>query len=343
MIRCGWKRTRPMAAVPSLLLGALLAAALPCRADLPANGAPAPDFTLIGTDGSTFRLADEVGRHNVLVALLLETVCPFCQRHVAALNAVRERWAADYATRIVFVKPDTAEAVKAFAAGVKADNLPPLWIDSDKTVPQAYGVGKFQLDGAQRYLPATILIDRNGVVRFTYASKDNRDRPTIEALAAELKKLPDQAELAEGQSLPPFALPDQDGAIHRLSDHIGKQPVVLTFYPKDMTGGCTREACSLRDNQDALRATGAVIYGVSVDTPASHQQFIAKDKLNYPLLADADKAYTRWLGLLGGNGMANRVTIVVDKQGIVRKIDRAVKVDSHGQDVLAILKQVVAG
>jgi peroxiredoxin Q/BCP len=332
-----------MAAVASLLLfGALLAAAPPCAADLPASGTPAPDFTLPGTDGSTFRLADQIGRHNVLVALLLETVCPFCQRHVAALNQVRAQWAADYDAQVVFVKPDTAEAVKAFALGVKADNLPPLWIDSDKTVPQAYGVGKFQFHGAQRYLPATILIDKAGLVRFTYASKDNRDRPTIEGLTAELKKLPDRAELAEGKPLPPFALPDQDGAIQRLADHLGKQPLVLTFYPKDMTGGCTREACSLRDNQDALRATGAVVYGVSVDTPASHKEFIAKDKLNYPLLADSDKGYTRWLGLLGGNGMANRVTIVVDKQGIVRKIDRAVKVDSHGQDLLAVLKQIAA-
>src|SRR5438067_1018772 len=91
--------------------------------------------------------------------------------------------------------------------------------------------------------------------------------------------------LEAGDRAPAFSLPDQDGKIHRLADYKG-QMVVLYFYPKDETPGCTAEACSFRDNEPAIKAQGAVVLGVSTDDAGSHQRFREKHELPFPLLVD---------------------------------------------------------
>lgn len=146
------------------------------------------------------------------------------------------------------------------------------------------------------------------------------------------------AEVVEGAKAPAFEARDQHGALVRLADFQGKAVVVLYFYPKDDTPGCTAEACSLRDGFSAIQAAGAVILGVSADTGDSHKAFAEKFHLPFSLLADPDKriieAYGVKMPLLG---MAKRVTFLIDRQGIVRKVITDARTKDHDQQVLALL------
>ena len=146
-------------------------------------------------------------------------------------------------------------------------------------------------------------------------------------------------EVAEGAKAPAFEALDQHGTLVRLADFQGKSPVVLYFYPKDDTPGCTAEACSLRDGFAAIRAAGAVILGVSADTTQSHKAFADKFHLPFSILADPDgqiiEAYGVKMPLLS---MAKRTTFLIDRQGIVRKVIRSVQAKNHDQEVLALLK-----
>lgn len=149
---------------------------------------------------------------------------------------------------------------------------------------------------------------------------------------------------AVGEPAPPFTAPDQDGHPVALSDFAGRW-VVLYFYPRDDTPGCTREACNFRDNHAALEGAGAVVLGVSADSAASHQKFRAKYELPFRLLSDADhavaKAYGAW-GLKKNYGREYegmiRSTVLIDPQGRVAKVWPRVKPDTHGAEVLAFLQ-----
>jgi peroxiredoxin Q/BCP len=146
--------------------------------------------------------------------------------------------------------------------------------------------------------------------------------------------------LKEGDKAPAFKLPSVDGGDLSLKDFAGKT-VVLYFYPKDDTPGCTREACAFRDSQAALKKAGAVVLGVSPDSVESHQKFRSKYKLNFPLLADADKTVAKKYGAFGEKVMYGkkvtgmiRSTFVIDGGGVVRKVFPRVKVDGHSDKVL---------
>lgn len=147
------------------------------------------------------------------------------------------------------------------------------------------------------------------------------------------------AEVLEGAKAPAFEARDQHGALVRLADFQGKAAVVLYFYPKDDTPGCTAQACSLRDGFSAIKAAGAVILGVSADDAESHKAFAEKFHLPFSLLADPDKriieAYGVKMPLLG---FAKRVTFIIDRQGIVRKVISDTRTKDHDQQVLAHLK-----
>jgi thioredoxin-dependent peroxiredoxin len=151
----------------------------------------------------------------------------------------------------------------------------------------------------------------------------------------------------EGRKAPAFTLPDREGTKTRLSDLTAKGNVVLYFYPKDMTPGCTTEACSFRDNIGAIRKLGAEVVGISGDSEASHQKFTDKYSLNFPLLADADNAVAKAYGvykmksLYGRQFMGiERSTFVIDKSGVVRKAFPKVKVNGHTDEVIAALKEL---
>ena len=128
-----------------------------------------------------------------------------------------------------------------------------------------------------------------------------------------------------------------DGSTIMLSSFRGKQHVILYFYPKDDTPGCTREACSFRDHAEAFRRSDTVVLGVSVDSVASHRRFTDKFQLPFPLLADEQKTICRRYGTLGLLGFAQRATFVIGKDGRILQIFPQVQVDGHVQEVLAAL------
>jgi thioredoxin-dependent peroxiredoxin len=152
--------------------------------------------------------------------------------------------------------------------------------------------------------------------------------------------------IQEGSKAPDFSLPSVEGGLVSLKDLKGKT-VVLYFYPKDDTPGCTREACAFRDSQAKIKKTGALVFGVSPDGVASHQKFKAKYKLNFPLLSDADKSVAKKFGAFGEKvlygkkviGMI-RSTFVIDGSGVVRKVFPKVKVDGHADKVLSALQEL---
>ena len=148
-----------------------------------------------------------------------------------------------------------------------------------------------------------------------------------------------------GDRFPSFTLPDQSGNAFALDDVLGKGAVVLFFYPKDGTPGCTREACSFRDSSADFLAAGAVVAGISSDDSASHQQFAAQHGLDYPLLEDVGGALRKevgvarsMLGLLDG-----RVTYVLDRAGIVRHVfDSMLGVNKHVEEALVTARGIGA-
>src|SRR5437762_5932481 len=149
--------------------------------------------------------------------------------------------------------------------------------------------------------------------------------------------------LKEGEKAPDFAVPDGEGNVVRLKDLKGKK-VVLYFYPKDDTPGCTKEACAFRDGFAAIKKKGAVVLGVSTDSVESHQKFKTKFNLNFPLLADTEKkiveAYGTWKekSMYGRKYMGiERTTFIIDEQGKISHIFPKVKVDEHYEEVLEAL------
>lgn len=146
--------------------------------------------------------------------------------------------------------------------------------------------------------------------------------------------------LNEGEMAPDFSVQDQNGTEVKLSDYRGKR-VVLYFYPKDDTPGCTKQACSLRDSFAAFKEKGIKVFGVSNDSPASHQKFIAKFDLPFDLLADTDKSLVELYGVYGEKNMygkkymgINRTTFLIDEGGRIKKIFKKVNVSAHADEVL---------
>ncbi len=147
--------------------------------------------------------------------------------------------------------------------------------------------------------------------------------------------------LKEGSKAPDFTATNQNGQKVKLSDLKGKR-VVLYFYPKDDTPGCTKEACSFRDADDEYTKKGIKVLGVSTDSESSHQKFISKFSLPFDLLADTDKNIVEKYGVWGEKSMYGRKymgtlrkTFLIDENGKIVKIFDKVKVDEHADEVLA--------
>jgi peroxiredoxin Q/BCP len=141
--------------------------------------------------------------------------------------------------------------------------------------------------------------------------------------------------LAVGTDAPAFTVKDTNGNTVSLSDFAGKT-VVLYFYPKDDTPGCTKQACSFRDANTDYQGKDLVVLGVSADDEASHQQFTQKYNLNFPLLADTQKTMIKAYDVDGG-GYAKRVTYVIDGNGKIIHVDSSVNTSTHAGDVLAAI------
>lgn len=148
--------------------------------------------------------------------------------------------------------------------------------------------------------------------------------------------------------IPAFSLPGSDGATHSAKSLLGS-PYVLYFYPRDMTPGCTTESCDFRDNHAALAKLGVKVFGVSCDSLASHAKFIAKEGLNFVLLADEEHVLAEKLGAWGEKSNYGktyfgiiRSTYLVAADGTIARSWSKVKVDGHVAEVVAAAKELVA-
>jgi peroxiredoxin Q/BCP len=149
---------------------------------------------------------------------------------------------------------------------------------------------------------------------------------------------------AVGQPAPPFSLPSSTGGELGPADFVGKQALVLYFYPKDDTSGCTAEACGFRDLQAEFAARGAAVVGVSPDSLKSHAKFVGKHGLDFPLLADEGARVCARYGVWKEKSMygrrymgVERTTFLIDRDGLVRKVYPKVSVTGHADAVLADL------
>jgi peroxiredoxin Q/BCP len=149
--------------------------------------------------------------------------------------------------------------------------------------------------------------------------------------------------LKVGSPAPAFSLPNEKGQVVKLSELKGKK-IVVFFYPKDDTPGCTKEACSFRDGLQAIRKKGAVVLGVSADSVASHQRFSQKFDFNFPLLSDESKAMIQAYGVWKEKSMygrkymgIERTTVLIAKDGTISHVFPKVKVEGHYEEVLEAL------
>ncbi len=163
------------------------------------------------------------------------------------------------------------------------------------------------------------------------------------ALALLVSQMARAGELPKvGAAAPDFDLPDQNGERHTLKEYAGKW-LVLYFYPKDDTPGCTQEACAFRDDLHKLAALGAQVVGISVDDSASHAEFAKKYHLPFPLLADQSAEVAARYGALMNLGffkIARRYTFLIDPQGKVAKVYQKVETSKHSTEIIEDLKKL---
>jgi peroxiredoxin Q/BCP len=145
--------------------------------------------------------------------------------------------------------------------------------------------------------------------------------------------------LTVGDAVPKFSLQDQNGKVFNIADHIGKQLLVIFFYPKDESPICTKEACAFRDNFDEFTKAGAAVIGINGGTVASHKAFADKYKLPFTLLSDpGNKVYTQF-GVKGKLFLSGRETFVIDKTGkVVYQYDSMMEGKQHAVDALSYVK-----
>lgn len=152
-----------------------------------------------------------------------------------------------------------------------------------------------------------------------------------------------EIKLKAGDPAPDFEGPTSDGSKLGLKNFLGKKNVVLYFYPKDDTPGCTKEACSFRDNLQPIRNMGAEIIGVSLDSIESHGKFASKYGLSFPLISDNEKRIANAYGVLKDTGTStNRVTFIIDKTGKIAKVFPKVDVTKHTEEVVSALKELAS-
>ena len=143
--------------------------------------------------------------------------------------------------------------------------------------------------------------------------------------------------LEPGDEAPDFALEGSDGRTYRLADYRGRSAVVIAWFPKAFTAGCTAECRSIGLSGKALRGFEAAVFAASCDTPALNREFAASTGIDVPILSDPDGAVARAYGVMGPLGLPSRWTVYIGADGRLLEIDRAVKFGHHGADIIAAL------
>lgn len=143
-----------------------------------------------------------------------------------------------------------------------------------------------------------------------------------------------------GTPAPELGIEDQDGRVRQLAEHRG-HPIVLYFYPRDATPGCTAEACAFRDTWARFEGAGAIVFGVSTDDVASHRRFREEHELPFDLLADVEARVAQQYGVPVQNGMSARVTFLIDGLGVVHRVFEDVDPAIHANEVIAEIDMMV--
>jgi peroxiredoxin Q/BCP len=143
-----------------------------------------------------------------------------------------------------------------------------------------------------------------------------------------------------GDDAPNFKLKGSDGKTYELSDFKGKKPVVVAWFPKAFTSGCTKECKALAEQGDQIRQYDVAYFTASVDDPATNAKFAKSLSVDYPILSDPAKETAKYFGVLNERGMANRWTFYIDKEGKIAYIDKHVDTAHHGRDIAAKLKDL---
>ena len=147
--------------------------------------------------------------------------------------------------------------------------------------------------------------------------------------------------LQAGDKAPDFTLPDQSGSARTLSDTLGQKVVVLYFYPKDNTRGCTAEACSFRDSYESFTDAGAEVIGVSSNSVESHEKFAGRHDLPFVLLSDKDRSVRKLYGATTLGVVPGRITFVIDREGVIRHVFSSMSnIDGHIGEALEVVKQL---
>ncbi len=140
--------------------------------------------------------------------------------------------------------------------------------------------------------------------------------------------------ISVGDTAPNFTLEDAQGNSFTLSDYKHKSPVIIYFYPKANTPGCTKQACGIRDDYSKFEESGITIFGISVDDKKDIKEFMDDYDLNFPLLSDSDKTTSKNYGVLNNLGFASRISFIIDKENKIAKIMKDFDIDKHSQQVL---------
>jgi peroxiredoxin Q/BCP len=152
-------------------------------------------------------------------------------------------------------------------------------------------------------------------------------------------KAQDGLKLKEGMKAPNFNLKDHIGKNYKLSSFKGKSVVVIYFYPKAGTAGCTKQACGIRDDYSKFKEKNIIVLGISTDSKKELRRFVREQKLNFPLLTDEKKIVSEKYGVLREDGRDKRITFIVDKKGVIARIIEVADVSSHANLVFEIASQ----
>ena len=150
----------------------------------------------------------------------------------------------------------------------------------------------------------------------------------------------DLTKLREGMKAPNFNLQNYQGKFFKLSSFKDKSPVVIYFYPKAGTPGCTKQACGIRDDMKSFKDKNIVVLGISVDSKREIKKFVSENNLNFPLLSDVNKIVTKKYGVLRDDGKSKRITFIIDKNGIIAKIIEVNDVSAHSKEVFEIASKL---
>lgn len=148
------------------------------------------------------------------------------------------------------------------------------------------------------------------------------------------------APLKVGDDAPNFEMKGSDGKTYKLSDFKGKKAVVIAWYPKAFTGGCTKECKALAEQGDEIRKFDVAYFTASVDSPEENKKFAESLSLDYPILSDPSKETAKAFGVLNDRGMASRWTYYIDKNGKIAHVDQKVNTENSGKDIAARLKEL---